>query len=270
MKCRGDFKLYNVTQIHSDWILLGFFRCLPEPLVTVLRPYGQLRGKGISCFPVSTKSAFSDHISFRLEIVFVFFFFFFLDLIPNFDLSPEMLISFCFPVWNSDQIILRTEQQLGSKRSHGNRPFLGILTPRTHPAMPPTTHTHTPGRCSLLSLTRAGLHASPRTPAPPHLSAAVPRPLLRSKWPRCQPRPRRCLPPVAKEPLLPWEAGGRMRAVVEVPGCSGRCCRHICPESSELVAAEPPRPIGFHPPRTLPDAAPPAGHGRSGGPRLSG
>lgn len=62
-----------------------------------------------------------------------------------------------------------------------------------------------------------------------------------------------------------------MRALAEVPGCSGRrCCRHICPESSELVAAEPPRPIGFHPPRAVPDAAPPAGHGRSGGPRLSG
>lgn len=102
------------------------------------------------------------------------------------------------------------------------------------------THTHTPGRCSRLSLTRAGLPASPSAPAAPHLSAAVPRPPLRSKWPRS--RPRR-LPPVAKEPPLPWEAGGRMRAVVEVPGCSGRrCCRHICPESSELVAAEPPRP----------------------------
>lgn len=81
------------------------------------------------------------------------------------------------------------------------------------------------------------------------------------------PRP----PPVAREPPLPWEAAGRMRAPAGVPGCSGRRrCRHICPESSELVAAEPPGPIGCHPPRAVPAAAPLLGHGRSGGPRLSG
>lgn len=81
------------------------------------------------------------------------------------------------------------------------------------------------------------------------------------------PRP----PPVAREPPLPWEAAGRMRAPAGVPGCSGRRrCRHICPESSELVAAEPPGLIGCHPPRAVPATAPPVGHGRSGGPRLSG